>query len=174
MCKPDSSLIDYFPDRFLTGPDSNRTGNYRTTQISCLSGLLTLTGVLLKCRYHPNWASTEITGKFISMWSCWVLPDSGTVPTGLPLGIIRLSRTALLLQRIRQNTPLLHVSGLSPERDYMTDNMIIHFLHMEPSNPPTYYTDLYIYKHLPFTLMKQINTIYSLMIYTSVLLKNTT
>ena len=36
---------------------------------------------------------------------------------------------------------LLHISGLSPERGYMTDNMIIHFL-MEPSNPPTYYTDL--------------------------------
>ena len=113
------------------------------------SGLLTLTGVLPKCRYHPNWASTEITGiayglKFISIWSCRVLPDSGTVPTGLPLGIIRLSRTALLFQRIHQNTPLLHISELSPERGYMTDNMIIHFLHIEPSNPPTYYTYLYI------------------------------
>ena len=66
---------------------------------------------------------------------CRVLPDSGTVPTGLSLGIIRLSRTALLILRIHQNTPLLHISGLPPERGYMLNNTIIHFLHMEPSNP---------------------------------------
>ena len=38
-------------------------------------------------------------------------------------------------------------TGLSPVSCYMYDlsaNMIIHFLHMEPSNPPTYYADLYI------------------------------
>ena len=31
------------------------------------------------------------------------------------------------------HTPLLHVSGLSPERGYMLNDTIIHFLHMEPS-----------------------------------------
>ena len=37
------------------------------------------------------------------------------------------------------------LTGLSTVSCYMYDlsaNMIIHFLHMEPSNPPTYYTDL--------------------------------
>ena len=44
---------------------------------------------------------------------------------------------------------------------------------MEPSNPPTYYIDLYI-RHLSFILIKQINTIYWLMLHTSALFKNTT
>ena len=31
------------------------------------------------------------------------------------------------------HTPLLHISGLSPERGYMLNDTIIHFLHVEPS-----------------------------------------
>ena len=49
--------------------------------------------------------------------------------------------------------------------------MIIHFLHMEPSNPQTYYTDLtYILAGLHQEI--HINTIYRLMLNTSALLKN--
>ena len=39
--------------------------------------------------------------------SCRVLPDSGNVPTGRPLDIIRLSRIALIIPRIHRNMPLL-------------------------------------------------------------------
>ena len=60
------------PNRLLPGPVpyrtgkspgrfSNRTGNYRTIRISRPLELLTLTGVLPKCRCHPNWASDNIS-----------------------------------------------------------------------------------------------------------------
>ena len=62
---------------------------------------------------------------------------------------IRLSRTALLFQRSHLNLPLLHISGLFTGKLFiccdLSIDMTIHFLHMEPSHPPTYYTDLYIY-----------------------------
>ena len=103
---------------------------------------------------HFDLKLTEITGisygqkSYIYIWSRRVLPDFGGAPTGLLTGLLRLSRTALLFQRIHQNVSLLHISGLSPVSCYMlrfiTVDMTIHFLHMEPSNPPTYYTDLYI------------------------------
>ena len=68
-------------------------------------------------------------------------------PTGLLTGLIRFSRNGILFQQIHQNAPFLHISRLSPVSCYMYDlsaNMIIHFLHTRPSNPPTYYTDFYI------------------------------
>ena len=150
------------PGRFLTGP-------VITGRISRHSGLLTLTGVLPKCRYHPNWASTNIPESPMVKFTYTYSPAgfSGTVSTGLPLGLIRLSRTALLIQRIHQNTPLLHISGLSPERGYMLNYTIIHFLHMEPSNPPTYYTIIYIYMDICRLYSSNKSTLFTRSCYTS-------
>ena len=118
------------------------------------ASLLTLTGVLPEISVSPNSGVNRdyrdlLWSKVIYIWSRRVLPDFGVAPTRLLTGLIRLSRTALLFQWIHQNAPLLHTSGLSPVSCYMVQftsvDMIIHFLHMEPFNPPTYYTDVYIY-----------------------------
>ena len=65
---PDSFLIDFLPDRFLTGPAiprvvSHQNGDYGTT----CTNLLCHRAVhadrdLPECQYYPNWAPTDTPG----------------------------------------------------------------------------------------------------------------
>ena len=83
-------------------------------------GLLTLTGVLPEYQYHHNWALTSI-------------PELPMVKFTYIHGPAGYSRTALLIQQINQNTLLLNISGLSPDRSYMTERTNNTLLYMEPS-----------------------------------------
>ena len=91
--------------------------------------------------------------------------DYGVTLTGLPTGQIGYSRTGLLIQRIHQNAPLLHISGRSPV------DMLIYTLHQELRqftfstwNIPihNYYTD-FTYTLAGLHKEIHINTIYLLL-----------
>ena len=87
----------------------------------------------------------------------------GVTLTGLPTGQIGYSRTGLLIQRVHQNAPLLHISGLSPVDmliHFRSINNTLYFLHIEHSNSHNYtdfiYTSVGLYKDI------NINTIHRL------------
>ena len=87
----------------------------------------------------------------------------------------RPNRAPTWPDQVLPNRPLIPTE--SPKRAApvhirtFTVNMLIHFLHMEPSNTQTYYTDFtYILVGLHQDI--HINTIYRLMLNTFALLKN--
>ena len=90
-------------------------------------------------------------------WPDQVLPNQPLIPTDSP------KRVVFVYIRI--------FIGIYVIIRVTSVNMLIHFLHMEPSNTQTYYTDFtYILAGLHQDI--HINIIYRLMFNTSALLKN--
>ena len=143
-----------FPGRFPTGPVISRAGSSLPP------------GFSRKHRYLPNRASIEVNRispnkSNTIIYPRRTLPDLGVTLTGLPTGQIGYSRTGFLIQRIHQNAPLLHISGLSPVDmiiHFTSINNTLYFLHMEHSNSHYYtyftYTSIGLYQDI------NINTIY--------------
>ena len=154
----DSCLTAFLPDRFSTGPAipgavSHQSGDYRTTNLPPRRAVDTH-WALSECQYNPNRATTDT-------------PGSPVRPYHRPVGY---SRTTLSVHEFTitysymypgfHRIAVLQVSGLF----YSSLNYTQIRLHMKlPIYPPNTISNTY--------MLNQINTIYYVIMHTSVSLK---